>query len=302
MSLLVVGSVAFDALETPFGKVERTLGGAATYFSVAASYFTHVNLVGVVGDDFTKTDAAVFKGRRIDISGLERASGKTFFWAGRYGNDPNERVTLATELNVFASFQPKLPEGFRTSRHVFLANIDPTLQHSVLRQIAGKPRMVALDTMNYWIEKTPEELRKILAHTQILMINDAEARMLTNEHNLLRAARHIFKLGPTALVVKRGEHGAMMVHDGGIFSVPAFPLEEVHDPTGAGDSFAGGFMGYLSSARRLDDGVMRRAMVYGSVMGSFAVERFGLERIRRVTRREIDARARHFYKLTQFRL
>ena len=302
MSLLVVGSVAFDALETPFGKVERTLGGAATYFSVAASYFTHVNLVGVVGDDFTKSDAAVFKGRRIDISGLERAPGKTFFWAGRYGADPNERVTLATELNVFAAFKPKLPDAFRSSKHVFLANIDPTLQHSVLTQIQGKPRMVALDTMNYWIEKTPAELRKILEHTQILMINDAEARMLTNEHNLLRAARHIFKLGPTALVVKRGEHGAMMVHGGGIFSVPAFPLEEVHDPTGAGDSFAGGFMGYLSSARQLNDGVMRRAMVYGSVMGSFAVEKFGLERIRRVTRREIDARARHFYKLTQFRL
>jgi sugar/nucleoside kinase (ribokinase family) len=302
MSLLVVGSVAFDALETPFGKVERTLGGAATYFSVAASYFTHVNLVGVVGDDFTKSDAAVFKGRRIDISGLEHAPGKTFFWAGRYGADPNERVTLATELNVFAAFKPKLPDAFRSSQHVFLANIDPTLQHSVLTQIQGKPRMVALDTMNYWIEKTPAELRKILAHTQILMINDAEARMLTNEHNLLRAARHIFKLGPSALVVKRGEHGAMMVHDGGIFSVPAFPLEEVHDPTGAGDSFAGGFMGYLSSARRLNDSVMRRAMVYGSVMGSFAVEKFGLERIRRVTRREIDARARHFYKLTQFRL
>ncbi len=302
MSLLVVGSVAFDALETPFGKVDRTLGGAATYFSVAASYFTHVNLVGVVGDDFTHADAAVFKGRRIDISGLERAAGKTFFWAGRYGTDPNERVTLATELNVFATFNPKLPEKFRSSKHVFLANIDPTLQHSVLTQIEGKPRMVALDTMNYWIEKTPAELRKILAHTQILVINDAEARMLTNEHNLLRAARHIFKLGPQALVVKRGEHGAMMVHDGGIFSVPAFPLEEVHDPTGAGDSFAGGFMGYLASARRLDDSVMRRAMVYGSVMGSFAVERFGLERIRRVTRKEINARARHFYKLTKFKL
>ena len=212
MSLLVVGSVAFDALETPFGKVDRTLGGAATYFSVAASYFTHVNLVGVVGDDFTKSDAAVFKGRRIDISGLEHAPGKTFFWAGRYGADPNERVTLATELNVFATFKPKLPDAFRSSKHVFLANIDPTLQHSVLTQIEGKPRMVALDTMNYWIEKTPAELRKILEHTQILMINDAEARMLTSEHNLLRAARHIFKLGPKALVVKRGEHGAMMVH------------------------------------------------------------------------------------------
>ena len=258
----------------PSAKSTRTLGGAATYFSVAASYFTHVNLVGVVGDDFTKADAAVFSGRRIDICGLEHAPGKTFFWAGRYGADPNERVTLATELNVFATFKPKLPQAFRSSKHVFLANIDPTLQHSVLQQIHGKPRMVALDTMNYWIEKTPAELRTILAHTQILMINDAEARMLTSEHNLLRAARHIFKLGPTALVVKRGEHGAMMVHEGGIFSVPAFPFEEVHDPTGAGDSFAGGFMGYLSERAdaercrhaprhglRLGDGQLRRGEV-----------------------------------------
>lgn len=302
MSLLVVGSVAFDALETPFGKVERTLGGAATYFSVAASFFTHVNLVGVVGDDFTPRDAAIFRGRRIDISGLERAPGKTFFWAGRYGQDPNERVTLATELNVFATFRPKLPKAFRASRHVFLANIDPTLQRSVLEQISVPPRMVALDTMNYWIERTPAELREILGRTHILMINDAETRMLSSEHNLLRAARHIFKMGPRTLVIKRGEYGAMMVHGGGIFSVPAFPLEEVHDPTGAGDSFAGGFMGYLASSRRLTDAVLRRAMVYGSVMGSFAVERFGLERLRRVNRREIEARARHFFQLTQFRL
>jgi sugar/nucleoside kinase (ribokinase family) len=302
MSLLVVGSVAFDALETPFGKVERTLGGAATYFSVAASFFTHVNLVGVVGDDFTPRDAAIFRGRRIDISGLERAPGKTFFWAGRYGQDPNERVTLATELNVFATFRPKLPKAFRASRHVFLANIDPTLQLSVLEQISVPPRMVALDTMNYWIERAPGELRAILGRTHILMINDAETRMLSNEHNLLRAARHIFKMGPRTLVIKRGEHGAMMVHDGGIFSVPAFPLEEVHDPTGAGDSFAGGFMGYLASSRRFTDAALRRAMVYGSVMGSFAVERFGLERLRRVKRREIEARVRHFFQLTQFRL
>jgi sugar/nucleoside kinase (ribokinase family) len=205
-------------------------------------------------------------------------------------------------LNVFATFRPKLPDAFRSAKHVFLANIDPTLQRLVLEQINGKPRMVALDTMNYWIEKTPAELRAILKHTQILMINDAETRMLSNEHNLLRAARHIFKLGPKALVIKRGEYGAMMVHDGGVFSVPAFPLEEVHDPTGAGDSFAGGFMGYLANASRMNDDVMRRAMVYGSVMGSFAVERFGLERIRQLKRREIDARARHFYKLTQFKL
>jgi len=302
VSLLVVGSVAFDSLETPFGKVERTLGGAATYFSVAASFFTHVNLVGVVGDDFTDRDAEIFRGRRIDIKGLERAPGKTFFWAGRYGTDPNERVTLATELNMFATFRPNLPDSFRSCKNVFLANIDPTLQKSVLEQIKGVPRMVALDTMNYWIERTPAELREILKHTHVLVINDAETRMLSNEHNLLRAARHIFKIGPKTLVIKRGEYGALMVHNGGIFSVPGFPLEEVHDPTGAGDSFAGGFMGYLAASKQVTDAVLRRAMVYGSVMGSFAVERFGLERLRKVKRSEINARARHFFKLTQFKL
>jgi sugar/nucleoside kinase (ribokinase family) len=302
MSLLVVGSVAFDTLETPFGKVERTVGGAATYFSVAASYFTHVSLVGVVGEDFTRQDEGVFKGRRIDISGLERAEGKTFFWAGRYGIDPNDRVTLTTELNVFSTFQPQIPDRFRKSRHIFLANIDPTLQRSVLEQIEGKPHLVALDTMNYWIESTPAELRAILRRTHILMINDAETRMLANEHNLLRAARHIFKMGPTTLIIKRGEHGALMVHKDFVFAVPALPLEEVHDPTGAGDSFGGGFMGYLASQPRVTDAALRRAMVYGSVMGSFAVERFGLDRLRRVTRKDINARARHFAKLTQFEL
>jgi sugar/nucleoside kinase (ribokinase family) len=302
MSLLVVGSVAFDAVETPHGKVDRMIGGAATYFSVAASFFTHVNLVGVVGEDFTARDEAIFKGRRIDIAGLERAPGKTFFWAGRYGADPNDRVTLATELNVFAAFKPKLPEKFRTPRHVFLANIDPTLQYSVLEQISSRPQVVALDTMNYWIERTPAELRKILRRTHVLMVNDAEARMLSNEHNLLRAARHIFSLGPRTLIIKRGEYGALMVDSKGIFSVPALLLEKVHDPTGAGDSFGGGFMGYLASAGRLSDAVLRRAMVYGSVMGSFAVEKFGLDRLRRLSRREINARARHFAKLTQFKL
>jgi sugar/nucleoside kinase (ribokinase family) len=302
MSLLVVGSVAFDALETPYGKVDRTLGGAATYFSIAASFFTHVSLVGVVGEDFTREDESVFKGRRIDISGLEHAEGKTFFWAGRYGSDPNERVTLATELNVFATFTPKLQESHRAAKHVFLANIDPTLQRSVLDQIKGRPRLVGLDTMNYWIEKTPAELKHILGRTDVLMINDAETRMLSNEHNLLKAAKHIFSLGPKTLIIKRGEHGAMMVDRKGVFCVPAFPLEKVHDPTGAGDTFGGGFMGYLASRPSLSDANLRRAMVYGSVLGSFAVEHFGLERLRRVTRKEINARARHFAKMTQFKL
>jgi sugar/nucleoside kinase (ribokinase family) len=302
MSLLVVGSVAFDALETPFGKVERTVGGAATYFSVAASFFTRVNLVGVVGDDFTAREAAIFRNRRIDISGLERASGKTFFWSGRYTANLNDRVTLATDLNVFADFAPKLPPSYRDSSYIFLANIDPTLQRSVLSQVRRRPRLVALDTMNYWIERTPAELRKTLRHVQVLMINDSETRQLSSEHNLLRAARHIFRLGPRTLVIKRGEHGAMMVHARSVFSVPAFPLDEVRDPTGAGDSFAGGFMGYLASEGSTSDAALRRAMVYGSVMGSFAVERFGLDRLRRLTHPEIRARARHLWRITRFRL
>ena len=302
MSLLVVGSVAFDCLHCPMGSVDRTLGGAATYFAVAASFFTHVNLVGIVGDDFTEEDGEIFRGRRIDIAGLERASGKTFFWAGRYSENLNERVTLTTELNVFAEFKPRLPEAYRASDYVFLANIAPDLQRDVLHQVKRKPKIAALDTMNYWIERTNSDLRETLRHVDILMINDTETRQLSNEHNLLRAARQIFKMGPSTLIVKRGEYGAMMVDERGVFCVPAFPLEEPHDPTGAGDSFAGGFMGYLASAGKKNDANLRRAMVYGSVMGSFTVEKFGLDRLRTLKRSEIHARARHFAKLTQFAL
>jgi sugar/nucleoside kinase (ribokinase family) len=302
MSLLVVGSVAFDAIETPFGKTERTLGGAATYFALAASLFAPVKLVGVVGDDFGEQDAAIFRGRRIDTSGLMRAPGKTFFWAGRYGEDLNQRVTLATELNVFAAFRPELPPAFRKSPYVFLANIDPTLQRAVLDQVRTRPRLVALDTMNYWIEKTPDSLRHALKRTQVLMINDGETRQLAGEYNLLKAAARIARMGPRTLIIKRGEHGAMMVHGGSVFALPAVPLDQVRDPTGAGDSFAGGFMGYLASAGRVTERALRRAMVYGSVLGSFAVEEFGLERLRALTRREVDARARHLRKITEFRL
>ena len=302
MALLVVGSVAFDALESPYGKVDRAVGGAATYFAVAASFFTHVNLVGIVGDDFTKADAQIFHGRTINLDGLERAAGKTFFWAGRYSQNLNERVTLATELNVFAEFKPRLPEKYRSSEYVFLANIAPDLQRDVLHQVKKKPKLAAMDTMNYWIERTNAELRETLKHVDILMINDSETRQLSNEHNLLRAARHIFKMGPSILVVKRGEYGAMMVDKRGVFCVPAFPLEEPHDPTGAGDSFAGGFMGYLAGSKSTSDASLRRAMVYGSVLGSFAVEKFGLDRLRHLKRNEIHARARHFPKLTQFQL
>jgi sugar/nucleoside kinase (ribokinase family) len=302
VSLLVVGSVAYDALESPYGKVERTLGGAATYFSVCASFFTQVNLVAIVGEDFCPADEAIFRKRKIDIEGLERAKGKCFFWAGRYSENLNERVTLATDLNVFAEFKPLLPEKYRNSTFVFLANIAPDLQRDVLHQVNGKPRLVAMDTMNYWIERTNAELRETLKHVDVLMINDAETRQLSSEHNLLRAAKHIFRMGPSTLIVKRGEYGAMMVDENGVFCVPAFPLEEPHDPTGAGDSFAGGFMGYLASAGSKSDAYLRRAMVYGSVMGSFAVEKFGLERLLTLKRSEIHARARHFAKLTQFKL
>jgi sugar/nucleoside kinase (ribokinase family) len=302
MSLLVVGSVAFDGIETPHGKVERTLGGAASYFALAASHFTPVRLVAIVGEDFTAKDEAVFRGRRIDLAGLEHAQGKTFFWAGRYSQNMNERTTLVTDLNVFANFNPTLPKAYRDSSAIFLANIDPTLQRSVLRQVQGKPKVVGLDTMNYWIERTPAELRKTLKHADILMINDDETRQLSGEHNLLRAAKAVFKMGPRTLVIKRGEHGALMVHKNFLFSVPAFPLEEVHDPTGAGDSFAGGFMGYLAGEGRVNEQTLRRAMVYGSVLGSFAVERFGVERLTKLKRSEITARARLFSKLTSFKL
>lgn len=302
MSLLVVGSVAFDAIETPFGKVDRTLGGAASYFALAASHFTPVRVVAVVGDDFSGQHESVLRVRKIDLSGLDRAAGKTFFWAGRYSQNMNERVTLATELNVFANFRPSLPDAYCDSAHIFLGNIDPALQRSVLEQVRCKPKLVGLDTMNYWIERTPAELREALRRTQILMINDEETRQLTGEHNLLRAAKRVFQMGPRTLVIKRGEHGALMVHDKFIFSVPGFPLEEVHDPTGAGDSFAGGFMGYLAGHGRVNEQALRRAMVYGSVLGSFAVERFGVERLTKLTRREIEARARRFAQLTSFRL
>jgi sugar/nucleoside kinase (ribokinase family) len=302
MSLLVVGSIAFDAIETPFGKVDRTLGGAASYFALAASYFTPVRVVAIVGEDFTEKERAIFRGRKIDLSGVERAPGKTFFWAGRYSQNMNERTTLATELNVFADFRPALPESYCDSSYIFLGNIDPTLQRSVLAQVRAKPKVIGLDTMNYWIERTPAELRDTLKHIQVLMINDDETRQLTGEHNLLRAAKHVFSLGPKTLVIKRGEHGALMVHDRFIFSAPAFPLEEVHDPTGAGDSFAGGFMGYLACAGRVNDHTLRTAMVYGSVMGSFTVERFGVDRLGRLKKSEIKRRAHLFSKLTAFRL
>ena len=302
MSLLVVGSVAFDALQTPFGSTDRTLGGAATYFSLAACLMAPVRLVGVVGDDFSAADEATFHGRKIDLEGLERAPGKSFFWSGRYSDDLRTRQTLATELNVFAAFEPKLPAAYQDSQFVFLGNIDPVLQRHVLAQMRRRPKLVALDTMNYWIAGASAELAKTLRMIDALLINDEEASQLAGEHNILRAAKRIMSMGPRAVIIKRGEYGAMLFHGETIAAVPAYPLEKVYDPTGAGDSFAGGFMGYLASRGKISHESMRQAMVYGSVLGSFAVEKLGIERLRTLKRRDVESRARQLVKMTHIRL
>jgi len=299
VSVLVVGSVAFDSVRTPSGQADNILGGAATHFSVTASYFAPVNVVAVVGDDFGPEHLAVFQGRSIGTEGLERASGKTFRWRAEYPQNMNEAITLDTQLNVFEHFSPKIPPAYLESELVFLGNIDPTLQLRVRQQLP-KARLVALDTINYWIQRTPEELKRTLAAVDLVLVNETEARMLSGCHNLRKAAAFIQKLGPKMIVVKRGEYGVIMFKDGLIFSVPAYPLEEVHDPTGAGDSFAGGFMGYLAQAGDLSEPNLRRALVYGSVMASFAVEDFGLCRTLRLTREEIDARFREFKHMTHF--
>ena len=302
MSLLIVGTVAFDAVETPHGKVDRMLGGAATYAAVAASYFTPVRIVSVVGDDFSPREHAIFRGRPIDLSGLERVTGRSFFWSGRYSQDMNDRVTVETQLNVLAEFDPQLPDHFRDSRFVFLANIQPSLQFQVLQQLRIKPKLAALDTMNYWIEGALPELRTVLRSIHVLLINDSEARQLSGRHNLLEAAAKIQAMGPKVLVIKRGEHGATLFSGKSVFAAPGLPLRVVRDPTGAGDSFAGGFMGSLTASGAINDASLRRAMIYGSVMGSFAVEQFGLDKLRRLTKKQIAARAKQFHHLTRFKL
>lgn len=299
MALLVVGSVAFDSIETPYGKAEDIQGGSATYFSVTASYFAPVNVVAVVGEDFGDTQMKVFRGRHIDTQGLEKAHGKTFRWRGEYQNDMNEAHTLETQLNVFQSFAPKIPPAYLDSEFVFLGNIDPALQLHVRKQLP-KARLVACDTMNYWIQGKSEELKKTLTNVDTLVINEGEAKMLSGTENLRRAASIIRGLGPRTLVVKRGEHGACLFQDHSIFFAPAFPLEQVHDPTGAGDTFAGGFMGYLAQKGDLSEANLRRALVYGSVMASFAVEEFGLARLLRVKPEEIEERFKEFKAMTSF--
>jgi sugar/nucleoside kinase (ribokinase family) len=296
----VVGSVAFDAVETPFGKREKMLGGSATHFSLAASFFTDVRVVGVVGGDFGEEEFAVFRERGIDTGDLEVVpGGKTFFWQGRYDFDLNTAHTLDTQLNVFADFKPKLSEESRRARFAFLGNIQPDLQTEVRGQVEGA-EMVALDTMNYWIGSVPEAVWGAVRGVHVCIINDAEARQLAGEPNLLRAARKILAAGPRALVVKRGEYGAALFTADGYFAMPAYPLESVFDPTGAGDTFAGGFMGYLASQNSTDEATMRRAMIYGSVMASFNVEEFGTERVRRLTHAEINERFREFKRMTHF--
>ncbi len=299
MSILVVGSVAFDTVETPFGKAEKVLGGSASFFSVAASFFAPVQLVGVVGADFGEAQLQAFRGRNIDLAGLERAEGKTFHWQGKYSYDLNSRDTIATDLNVFELFKPKIPAAYRKAEHVFLGNIDPVLQREVLDQV-DKPRLVACDTMNFWISGKAEELRKTLARVDVLLINDAEARQLSGEWNIVKAARSIRAMGPRTLVVKKGEHGVLMFSDHGSFAAPAFPLEDVFDPTGAGDTFAGGFIGYLAGAGDSSDETLRRAVVMGSTLASFSVEAFSLDRLLTLTRAEVDERFRHFKRLTHF--
>lgn len=299
MSLLVVGSVAFDSVKTPFGEANDVLGGSATYFSTAASYFTGVKLVAVVGKDFPDEHLAFLKERGIDLEGLEQAPGRTFRWRGEYSYQLNEAKTLDTELNVFQSFRPNLPTSYRTASFVFLANIDPSLQLDVLNQV-DRPKLVACDTMNFWIEGKRDQLIKTLGSVDILIINDGEARELAEEVNLVKAAKKILSYGPKTLVIKQGEYGALMFNEGSIFSAPAYPLEDVFDPTGAGDSFAGGFMGYLSKCGEVNDATIRQAVIYGSTMASFNVEAFSLDRMRSLKQDEIVTRYQAFKELTFF--
>jgi len=295
--LLVVGSVALDSVETPFGKVSEVLGGSATYFSYSASFFTQVRLVATVGGDFPETHRRLLADRGVDTRGLQASEGKTFRWAGEYGWDLNEAKTLDTQLNVLADFRPDLGDDLRRTPFLFLANIDPALQIDVLRQMKERPRLVALDTMNFWIQGKQTELRRALGEVDVVTINDAEARQLASEPNLIRAARAISGMGPRIVVVKRGEYGALMLADGAFFFVPAYPLESVYDPTGAGDTFAGGFMGYLAAQDRVDAAAMRRAVVYGSVMASFTVEDFSLRRLTRLKPADIADRYAAFHDL-----
>lgn len=299
MSLLVVGSVAFDTVETPFGKREQALGGSASYFSMSASFFTKVELLAVIGDDFPEEHLELFRSRGIGLSGLTRATGKTFHWSGSYGFDLNTAHTRATDLNVFQSFNPELSPELRKSEIVMLGNIDPELQWHVLEQVEH-PRLVAADTMNFWITGKPEQLKRTLSKVDLLLVNDAEARQLSGEHNIVKAARAIHALGAKRLVIKRGEYGALLFDGEHTFAAPAFPLPSLFDPTGAGDSFAGGLLGSLDRTGHIDARSLRRSTIIGSVMASFVVEEFSVDRFRTLTSADIGQRFRDFQQLVHF--
>lgn len=299
MSLLVVGTVALDSVKTPFGNVDNALGGSATYFSTSASYFTDVRLVAVIGRDFPKEHIQFLKSRSIDIRGLEVQDGETFRWKGEYGFDLNEAHTLATDLNVLATFKPVIVEDFKTTDVVFLANVDPEIQLDVLKQVK-RPKLVACDTMNYWISSKPDALKRTLKEVDLLTINEAEIRQLSGEASLVKAAKSVQAMGPRTVVVKQGSYGALMFSGHSVFSAPAYPLETVFDPTGAGDTFAGGFIGYLASTMNFSEESMRRAVIFGSVMASLNVEAFSLDRLRCLDYKEIETRFQEFKKLTHF--
>lgn len=299
MSLLVVGSVALDSVETPFGKADNVLGGSATFFAASASLLTPVQLVGVIGNDYPEQKLEALAARGVDFEGLERADGPSFRWRGRYRHDLNTAETLETHLGVFSHFAPKIPDAFRNAEFVFLGNIDPRLQLDVLQQVES-PQLVACDTMNFWIESRRPELLELLEQVDLITLNDAEARQLTEQANLVKAARWILDRGPEHVIIKKGEHGAFMFTRDTVFFAPAYPLEDVFDPTGAGDSFAGGFMGYLARHGDLTEQTLRRAVVYGSAMGSFAVEKFSIDRLLEVTPDEIQQRVGEFHRLVAF--
>jgi sugar/nucleoside kinase (ribokinase family) len=299
MSVLVVGSVALDSVETPFGKADQVIGGSGTFFSASASHLSPVQLVGVVGDDYPLAQLEPLKQRGVDMAGLEHARGESFRWRGRYRHDLNSAETLETRLGVFSHFSPKIPSQFRNAPFVFLANIDPRLQLDVLKQVE-RPKLVACDTMNFWIESRRPDIVELIKHVDLITLNDGEARQLTDCANLVKAARWIMARGPKMVIIKKGEHGAFLFKEKSIFFAPAYPLEEVFDPTGAGDSFAGGFMGYIARSGDLSDANLRRAVVYGSAMGSFAVEKFSVQRLLEITPADIVARVSDFRQLVAF--
>ena len=302
MSLLVVGTVAFDAIETPFGKTDKIVGGAATYISLSASYFTKkINLVSVVGDDFPAEAIQMLKDHRVDTEGLQIKKGeKTFFWSGKYHNDMNSRDTVDTHLNVLADFDPVIPKSFQDCEFLMLGNLVPAVQKKVIAQLNARPKLVVMDTMNFWMDNSWDDLIEAISQVDVLTINDAEARQLSGEYSLVKAAQKILKMGPKYLIIKKGEHGALLFDKTQVFFAPALPLEDVFDPTGAGDTFAGGFIGYLSETKDISFENMKRAIIFGSAMASFCVEKFGTERLVNLSQAEVDDRVQQFINLVQF--